>query len=177
MFTSRAEHRLVLRQDNADLRLTPIARECGMIDSSRWTAFTKRTADFDRLRKFAETADIDGTKLNSWLRRPENSITKLPLSLLSNFASDVCEAFETDLKYEGYIVRQNIAIERLRRQEDKKLPAQIDYLSIHGLRVEARHKLAATRPETLGQASRISGVTPADLALLAVWMERTKSKA
>jgi len=172
MFTSRAEHRLVLRQDNADLRLTAIGNEHCLVDQDRWKALTEKLAAFERLRNHAETVQIEGIKLTAWLRRPENSIAKLPSSYCREFSLELCEVFEIDLKYEGYIMRQNIAIERLRRQEDKKLPSGFDYMSIYGLRVEARHKLAAARPETLGQASRISGVTPADIALLSVWIGR-----
>lgn len=172
MFTSRAEHRLVLRHDNADLRLTPIGYENGLVDADRWKALKEKNAAFERLRNHADATNIDGIKLTAWLRRPENSIAKLPAACCAGFAPELCEAFEIDLKYEGYIMRQNIAIERLRRQEDKKLPQHLDYLSIYGLRVEARHKLATARPDTLGQASRISGVTPADIALLSVWVER-----
>lgn len=172
MFTSRAEHRLVLRHDNADIRLTPIGYRHGLVDSARWKAFEEKAAALDRLRQHAESATVEGIKIAAWLRRPDNSAASLPASSRGGFGADLWEAVEIDLKYAGYIMRQNIAIERLRRQEDKKLPAQLDYLTVHGLRFEARHKLAAARPETLGQASRISGVTPADLALLAVWMER-----
>lgn len=172
MFTSRAEHRLILRHDNADLRLTPLAQQHGLVDSDRWNAVQRKNAALLELREYARTADIDGLKVSAWLRRPDNTAANLPASCRGPFESEIWDAFEIDLKYEGYIVRQNIAIDRLRRQEDKRLPAQMDYLMIHGLRYEARQKLAAIRPETLGQASRISGVTPADLALLAVWMER-----
>lgn len=172
MFTSRAEHRLILRHDNADLRLTPLAQQHGLVDSDRWNAVQRKNAALLELREYARTTDIDGLKIAAWLRRPDNTAANLPASCRGPFESEIWDAFEIDLKYEGYIVRQNIAIDRLRRQEDKRLPAQMDYLMIHGLRYEARQKLAAIRPETLGQASRISGVTPADLALLAVWMER-----
>lgn len=172
MFTSRAEHRLILRHDNADLRLTPLAQQHGLVDSDRWNAVQRKNAALLELREYARTADIDGLKVSAWLRRPDNTAANLPAFCRGPFESEIWDAFEIDLKYEGYIVRQNIAIDRLRRQEDKRLPAQMDYLMIHGLRYEARQKLAAIRPETLGQASRISGVTPADLALLAVWMER-----
>lgn len=172
MFTSRAEHRLILRHDNADLRLTPLAHQHGLVDAVRWNAVQQKIAALAEVREYARTTDIEGLKIATWLRRPDNTAGNLPASCRGGFGLEIWDAFEIDLKYEGYIVRQNIAIDRLRRQEDKKLPTQMDYLMIHGLRYEARQKLAAVRPETLGQASRISGVTPADLALLAVWMER-----
>ena len=96
----------------------------------------------------------------------------LPNDIRSGFKDELWDSLEVDLKYAGYITRQNIAIERLKRQDDKRIPTGQDYLSMRGLRVEAQHKLAAIQPKTLGQAARISGVTPADLALLAVWIER-----
>jgi tRNA uridine 5-carboxymethylaminomethyl modification enzyme len=176
MFTSRAEHRLILRHDNADLRLTPIGHRHGLVTPDRWSAVKTRMDELERLRQHAEASSLEGLKVAAWLRRPENTANRMPSSQRSGFGSELWDALEIDLKYEGYIMRQNIAIERLRRQEEKRIPAQIDYLSLHGLRVEARHKLASIRPETLGQAARISGVTPADLALLSVWLER-ESKA
>ena len=172
MFTSRAEHRLVLRHDNADFRLTPIGRKHGLVDDERWERTRQKMADIDRLQEFAESATYDGLKVAAWLRRPENFATGLPTAIRGGYAEELWAALEINLKYEGYIMRQNIAIDRLQRQEDKKIPPQLDYLTIYGMRSEAKHRLASIRPETLGQASRISGVTPADLALLAVWMER-----
>ena len=172
MFTSRAEQRLILRHDNADLRLTPIGNHYGLVDSQRSKAVQEKTATLGRLRQHAETAVIEGIKISAWLRKSENSAVNLPASYLANFDSNLWNALEIDLKYAGYILRQNLAIERLRRQEHKRLPAELDYLKIHGLRVEAKHKLAAIRPETLGQASRISGVTPADLAFLSIFVNR-----
>ena len=172
MFTSRAEHRLVLRHDNADFRLTPIGRKHGLVDDGRWERTRQKMSDIDRLQEFAESATYDGLKIAAWLRRSENFATGLPTAIRGGYAEELWAALEINLKYEGYIMRQNIAIDRLRRQEDKKIPPQLDYLTIYGMRSEAKHRLASISPETLGQASRISGVTPADLALLAVWMER-----
>lgn len=172
MFTSRAEHRLLLRQDNADLRLTPIAQQHGLVSTSRWEKLQTKVADLERLRKHAATANHDGVKVEQWLRRPANTHTALPSSLHEPFHSDLWEAVEIELKYAGYIARQESSIERLRGSEEKRIPAQLDYQAITGLRSETRQKLEKVRPETLGQASRISGVTPADLALLAVHLAR-----
>ena len=172
MFTSRAEHRLILRHDNADFRLTPIGREHGLVDDERWQKIQMKIADLERLQKFADSTSYDGIKIAAWLKRPENFAANLPAAVRTGHREQLWEALEINLKYEGYIVRQNIAIDRLKRQDDKRIPSGLDYLSIRGLRVEARHKLAAIQPGTLGQAARISGVTPADLALLSVWMER-----
>jgi len=173
MFTSRAEHRLILRHDNADIRLTPVGHAHGLVDPRRYAALNAKLSAIEKLRRYAETTSVDGLRIAAWLRRQENTPAALPMFQRGGFADDLWAALEVDLKYEGYIHRQNIAIERLHRQEDKKLPVQLDYLTMHGLRFEARQKLATVRPATLGQAARISGVTPADIALLAVWMERS----
>jgi tRNA uridine 5-carboxymethylaminomethyl modification enzyme len=172
MFTSRAEHRLILRHDNADFRLTPIGRKHGLVDDDRWERTRQKSADLTRLQHFAECASHDGIKIAAWLKRPDNFAVNLPASLRTGHADELWEALEINLKYEGYIVRQNIAIDRLQRQEEKRIPQGLDYLTIRGLRFEAQQKLAQIQPETIGQASRISGVTPADLALLSVWMDR-----
>jgi tRNA uridine 5-carboxymethylaminomethyl modification enzyme len=172
MFTSRAEHRLLLRQDNADLRLTPIARPLGLVDDERWSKLSQRQTDLARLRDFAKGTRFEGVSLNQWLRRPANSASLLPPELLSQFDPFHWEALEIDLKYEGYIARQETAVERLRASEGKRIPENLNYETIVSLRVETRQKLAKIRPETLGQASRISGVTPADLALLSIVIQR-----
>lgn len=172
MFTSRAEHRLLLRHDNADLRLTPLAYAHGLADSDRAARVEAKQRANAELRRFAESANHDGIRIAAWLKRPENTFSNLPPSLRSNFNDPQWEALEIELKYEGYITRQEAAIERLRASEEKTIPRWIDFARLDGLRFEARQKLASIRPETLGQASRISGVTPADLALLAVVLER-----
>jgi tRNA uridine 5-carboxymethylaminomethyl modification enzyme len=173
MFTSRAEHRLLLRHDNADLRLTPLAHRHGLVDAERWAKVCARQSDLERLNEFARTTRFEGVSLNQWLRRPANSPDALPEEIRRQFASAHWEALEIDLKYEGYIARQETAVERLRASEEKRIPAAFDYDSIVSLRVETRQKLAKVRPETLGQASRISGVTPSDLALLSIVLQRS----
>ena len=172
MFTSRAEHRLILRHDNADFRLTPLGRAHGLVDAERWQKTKNKMAALQRLNEYAKLSSYDGIKIAAWLRRPEHFSMNLPASVRAGHAQELWEALEIDLKYEGYIFRQQAAIERLKRHEHKRIPSGMDFLSIRGLRVEAQHKLAAIQPETLGQAARISGVTPADLALLSVWIER-----
>jgi tRNA uridine 5-carboxymethylaminomethyl modification enzyme len=172
MFTSRAEHRLLLRQDNADLRLTPLARQHGLVSEPRWQKLQAKLGDLERLRKHTSTANFEGVKIAQWLRRPHNTFTMLPQELGVGFAPDFWESVEIDLKYEGYITRQEALIERLKANDEKRIPVHVDYQAISGLRAETRQKLEKVRPETLGQASRISGVTPADLALLAVHLAR-----
>ncbi len=173
MFTSRAEHRLLLRADNADVRLTGRAREVGLIDDMLWTAHLEKLAALAAARQHAETTRHDSLRLDHWLRRPENSWQQLPTEARGAFTPLVWEQVETDLRYEGYIRRQETSVERARGLEDKKIPADLDYGQIGGLRTEARQKLARIGPQDLGQASRISGVTPADVALLAVWVEKS----
>ncbi len=175
MFTSRAEHRLLLRADNADVRLTARARELGLIDDAMWARHREKLVCLEAARGWAATAKHAGLRLEGWLRRPENDWRTLPSELRrdAEFSAEIWGQVETDLRYEGYIRRQEVGVERARGLESKLIPVGIDYASIGGLRTEARQKLAHIAPANLGQASRISGVTPADIALLAVWVERT----
>jgi len=172
MFTSRAEHRLILRQDNADLRLTPLAHDHGLVDAERWAKLEAKRSDLARLREHISTAAFEGGRIVQWLRRPDNTFGELPEALRAGFHPELWENVEVDVKYAGYIARQEASIEKLRRSEEKHIPPRIDYQAISGLRVEARQKLDRIRPETIGHASRISGITPADLALLAVYVSR-----
>ena len=168
MFTSRAEYRLLLRQDNADLRLSPQAIEAGLLDPERTRLFHQKTASLEHLRSLSESAKIDGISLAAWLRRPENSASSLPADIRREAPPAIWDHFETDLKYAGYIERENARIKRISSLEHRPIPADFPYQSLRGLRAEAVQKLAAIRPETLGQAARISGVTPADISLLSV---------
>ena len=178
MFTSRAEHRLLLRADNADVRLTARAHKLGLIDDAMWASHREKLARLESLRIWTATAKHDGLRLEAWLRRPENGWRTLPAELRreGEFSPGIWEQVETDLRYEGYIKRQEVGVERARGLESKLIPTGIDYASINGLRTEARQKLAHIAPANLGQASRISGVTPADIALLSVWMERSPAR-
>ena len=170
MFTSRAEHRLVLRHDNADLRLTPLAREAGVIDDHRWQCFEQKALSLERLRLFCATTTFDGMRINIWLKRPENNPSRLPAIIRAGFDDELWESVETELKYAGYIARQEIEIEKLRLREDNPIPTDIDFDTVPSLRPESRQKLTKVRPETFGQASRISGVTPADVAILSIFL-------
>jgi tRNA uridine 5-carboxymethylaminomethyl modification enzyme len=172
MFTSRAEHRLLLRQDNADLRLTGRAIEMGLACAERKSRFEQKVAQLQGLRSWIKETKHEGIPLELWLKRPDNAVAQLPQDLRANYPVDVLETAEIDLKYEGYIRRQEEQVARISRLDGKRIPAWINYAAIAGLRIEASQKLASILPETIGQASRISGVTPADLSLLAVWVER-----
>lgn len=177
MFTSRAEHRLVLRQDNADLRLTPIGCRYGLADEDRGRKVSAKEEQLGALRTMSESVHFGGLPLKQWLKRPENTVASLPQELRAKFHVELWEQFEIDLKYAGYIYRQNVAIERLKAQEERRIPRDFDYAAVLGLRSEARQKFQSILPDTLGHASRISGVTPADVALLAIAMEKPVRKA
>ncbi len=168
MFTSRAEFRLLLRQDNADLRLTPKAMEFGLVCPTRRTLFEKKCHQMEAAKTIVASEKLDGLALGSWFKRPENTAKDLPPQIAAQVPHDIWEVLETDIKYAGYIDREAIRMTRISSMENKALPAALDYSTIHGLRFEAVQKLTAIRPETLGQAARISGVTPADISLLSV---------
>ena len=178
MFTSRAEYRLTLRHDNADLRLTESARAVGLVDDERWDRFRRRRDAIDRLRGHLAKTRIAGESLMDLLRRPPTGwpdLVDLDPSL-ADFAADpsVVEQAVIEAKYGGYIARQAEQVERFRRQEDKALPIDFDYESIPQLRAEAREKLARVRPRSLGQAGRISGICPADIATLMVRLRASR---
>ncbi len=175
MFTSRAEHRLILRHDNADLRLCPMAREAGLLSDRKWALFEQKRERLEQVRSLVNSVSIEGIRLSQWLKRPENGACDLPVEVRVEFHMEHWEQVETDLKYEGYITRQNAAIDRSRTLEEKAIPAWVDFSTVRGLRAEARQKLSSIRPGTLGQAGRISGITPADIALISVLISRPSS--
>src|SRR5262245_11524560 len=175
MFTSRAEYRLMLREDNADLRLTDIGRRLGVVDDTRWDAFSRKrdaiAAETDRLRsKYVSTGFHERRPIYEMLRRPELSYA----SLVDDPVSDptVREQVEIQAKYEGYIERQRAEVERNAAMEARALPADLDYRKVKGLSAEVQQKLNRHRPQTVGQAARISGVTPAAISLLLVHLKR-----
>lgn len=171
MFTSRAEYRLQLRQDNADLRLTPIGHQLGLVTDSQWTTFTVRRKQIeDELARLHYLRNGNVTYAEM-LRRPEMTYAALPIAL-KHLPEDVQRQIETHIKYEGYIARDLEQIARFKKLEDKRLPSTINYNLIQALRVESRQKLSRYRPDSIGQASRISGVTPADIAVLLVWLKK-----
>ncbi|HEY5752699.1 MAG TPA: tRNA uridine-5-carboxymethylaminomethyl(34) synthesis enzyme MnmG [Chthoniobacterales bacterium] len=174
MFTSRAEYRLLLRQDNADLRLTPKAAALGLVCSERTARTQERQRLLEKARSLAETVRVDGVRLAQMLKRPEFEAENISPQLQGEIPLDIWTMLETDLKYEGYIRRQEDVVAKFHKQENHRFPAWLDFHAVPGLRLEARQKLSAVLPATLGQASRISGITPADISLLSVWMERPR---
>lgn len=172
MFTSRAELRLLLRQDNADLRLTPLAASIGLVSAEQGSAASARQAAIDAGIERAYQQRVDGVSLELWLRRPGNDWHELPEPLRSQYPDELWEPIATEIAYSGHIDRMRTAAARLQRQEDKKIPADIDYSAIPAMKTEARQRLDRVRPGTIGQAARIPGITPADVSLLLVWIQK-----
>ena len=174
MFTSRAEHRLSLRQDNADLRLTPIGREHGLVEESRWETFTARRRSFEEVTAFAKTNRMpNGTPIDHWLKQDQNTAAELRALFGDRFDEETWSQCQIELKYEGYVARELRSIEKSSQRESTKFPQGFDYAGIPQLRREASQKLDRVRPETLGQAARISGITPSDLALVEIWLRKS----
>jgi tRNA uridine 5-carboxymethylaminomethyl modification enzyme len=168
MFTSRAEYRLLLRQDNADRRLTKRAHDIGLVDSNRLKKLNSKLLDIATANEMLQSIRIENTRGDAYLRRPEvdwaTMLTHEPkLWVISETAA---QQVVFDIKYAGYVDRQHGDVERRKRLSDKQIPPQFDYLAIHSLRAEAKQKLTKIRPITLDQAQRISGITPADIALV-----------
>ena len=172
-FTSRAEHRLLLRQDNADRRLTPLAYDSGLVGKARMDRLQAKVDSVEQFTKMIEQTTSEGVTLTKWLRRPESDWESLVARepRLADAAPDVAEQVVFDVKYAGYVQRQQQQIDRQRRLAEKSIPESFDYEHVASLRNEAREKLGRIRPASLDQASRISGITPADIALVLAYLE------
>jgi tRNA uridine 5-carboxymethylaminomethyl modification enzyme len=180
MFTSRAEYRLQLREDNADLRLTEAGRRLGLVDDARWDAFCRKRDAVERekarlWRTFVSTSFGEKCRSYELLRRPE--VKHGDVAGADPVAPEVAEQVEIQIKYEGYVERQRAEVARRKTLDELPIPGSFDYGAVRGLSIEVRQKLAMQRPETLGQASRISGITPAAISLLAVHLKRKAQPA
>jgi tRNA uridine 5-carboxymethylaminomethyl modification enzyme len=177
LFTSRAEYRLLLRQDNCDLRLTPLAAQIGLVSDFRQQHTQAKIDAVSAAKSLLVETRIDGLSAVQWLKRPENTPTSLPSDLRDRFTPEVWSLVENDVKYAGYITRQEDLVAKTARMEEKIIPTDFDYHAITALKTEARHRLTAACPTTLGQAARLQGVTPADIALLGIMLKRGSAKA
>ena len=176
MFTSRAEYRLLLRQDNADRRLTRIGQECGLVNSNRIDRLDLKELAIDAALAALDAARIDNVTGTKYLKRSDVGWPEISALVpeLRECSPEVADQVLWDVKYEGYVARQEVQVQRQRRLSEKRIPERFDYERITGLRIEAKQKLTKVRPASLDQASRISGITPADLALVLAHIENPR---
>jgi tRNA uridine 5-carboxymethylaminomethyl modification enzyme len=172
MFTSRAEYRLSLRQDNADRRLTPVGQQLGLIEPARWQLLQKKEEQIARALQLLGNHRYEGVTLEKYLRRPETNWSDLQAAcpLLNDIGPLESEQVVYDIKYEGYISRQQVEVERQKRLAEQRIPTGFDFSTLQNLRAEAQEKFSRIRPLSLAQASRISGITPADVAVLMFYL-------
>ena len=177
MFTSRAEYRLILRADNADRRLTPIGRQIGLVDDIRWSKFTAKLQAIERIEQLLRNIRLDGKTLAEHLASPNVSVEEIisraggEVAKLMNQHPQAAQTVAIDCRYAGYITRQDASVARLAQLEDVKIPEWVNYSAVPHLRAEAKERLQAIRPMTLGQALRISGITPADITVLMIYLK------
>jgi tRNA uridine 5-carboxymethylaminomethyl modification enzyme len=174
MFTSRSEDRLLLRHDNADQRLTQRGFEAGLVDSHRHAVFRAKTDALEELRQSISKITLEGKPLAALMKMPGFDLGSLPAHIQRLGLPELWELVETDLKYEGYVQRQTAQNEKMNRDRGRPIPADLDYEKIGGLRRETRQKLAAIRPPSLGHAAQVSGITPADVSIISIWLQKKK---
>ncbi len=177
MFTSRAEYRLLLRQDNADLRLTEKGAASDLVTKERLAHTREKCSLLAEATSYASKTSHGGERINRWLRRGSNHIDQLPAEHRDRFPSEIWALLQTEIKYGGYLDRQLAQIERSKKMENLRLPEDLRYTEIKGLKREAQLRLEESRPASLGQASRVQGVTPADIAVLNVFLARRNTES
>ena len=171
MFTSRAEYRLLLRQDNADLRLCEISKQAGLLSNHQYEIFSRKKTQYQNELERVKKTRQGAHSLEQLLKRNDFSHKDLPQPNVP-LSPEVAEQVEINVKYAGYIERQEIEVEQFKKMEGRSIPDWIDYDQISGLRTESRLKLKEIQPATIGLASRISGINPTDVSLLMVWIKR-----
>ncbi|HEX8076995.1 MAG TPA: tRNA uridine-5-carboxymethylaminomethyl(34) synthesis enzyme MnmG, partial [Chthoniobacterales bacterium] len=173
-FTSRAEERLSFRHDNADQRLTARGFEAGLVDAYRYQVFREKTEALENLRTAIRGIALNGKPLTAIMKTQDFDLQSLPAEVQQLAPPGLWELVETDLKYEGYVHRQTAQNAKLFRDRGRVIPADLDYEKISGLRRETRQKLSAIRPPSLGHAAQVSGITPADISIISIWLQKKK---